>query len=317
MKILVLGYSSIFRRRVLPALEAINQIKSIDVASASQSSTDFSSNKRGEMFSDYELAISQSKAEIVYISLRNNDHAYFASMSLKEGKHVIVDKPAFINETEGEEILNLATSKNLCFAEALLYQYHPQLNQIKEVFAKSNSSIKTISTHFSFPGLNAENFRYKSAFGGGAILDQGPYAMNLGYEVFGEMPIACLAFINEDDNYEVDTSFNLLLKFSEGRSLMGYFGFGTEYINSASFFSRELRLSIDRIYTIPPDFENDLLIHEKNQFRTVKTEKADTFFEFFSLVISQINLGKIDLFNEQTRRNYDLQKMLMESIKNI
>lgn len=315
MKVLILGYSSIFKRRVLPALEAIDQIETIDIASTTQNLVDFTSLKKGECFNNYEDAIVKTKATLVYISLRNNDHAHMARLSLENGRHVIVDKPAFIDEDEGVNIIKLANQKNLCLAEALLYQHHPQISQIKEIFANSDAVIRTISTQFSFPGLNTDNFRYKRELGGGAILDQGPYAMNLGYEIFGEMPISCKAITNEDDEFEVDTSFNLILQFPQGKSLMGYFGFGTEYINSASFFSKELSLSLDRIYTIPPDYENQLFVKEKNIERVEITEKADAFLGFFGYVVNQIDKRDFSQINDQTKLNYDLLRMLMKSVK--
>ena len=50
----------------------------------------------GAFFRDYEAALQESDADIVYLSLPNAMHEHWVMAALGAGKHVIVDKPAMM-----------------------------------------------------------------------------------------------------------------------------------------------------------------------------------------------------------------------------
>ena len=96
MRLLLLGYSDIARRRVLPAAELVDDIQSIEIASrGSEGVSDATSvTKLGKIYRDYGEAISTSECDTVYVSLPNDLHCEFVEAALLADKHVIVDKPA-------------------------------------------------------------------------------------------------------------------------------------------------------------------------------------------------------------------------------
>ena len=65
MKILILGYSDIVKRRVIPSLMGINQIESIDISS--KSSNIKQKGKISNLYKDYDDALIKSEAELVYL----------------------------------------------------------------------------------------------------------------------------------------------------------------------------------------------------------------------------------------------------------
>ena len=96
MNILIIGYSAIAKKRILPALKKIEHIQCIDIASHSSASGLLAEAAyKGTVFNDYADAISRSNADLVYISLVNSSHAEWAEQALRRGCHVIVDKPSF------------------------------------------------------------------------------------------------------------------------------------------------------------------------------------------------------------------------------
>ena len=73
--ILVLGYSKIFVKRVLPALLYIDKCINIDVASASHAQEQIISNRKiRNTYVNYDYAIRNSNADWVYISTVNSLH---------------------------------------------------------------------------------------------------------------------------------------------------------------------------------------------------------------------------------------------------
>ena len=70
MRLLILGYSSIVERRVIPAAAKVGAIEEISIASKSRPEPD-GWPKRGRFFDDYEAALRDSDSDLVYLSLPN------------------------------------------------------------------------------------------------------------------------------------------------------------------------------------------------------------------------------------------------------
>ena len=92
MKILILGNSNIFRRKVYFALKKLKV--AIEVASRRNIDKNFKIKKS---YTSYEKALNDTKAKIVYISLINSEHFNWAVKALNKKKHVIIDKPITLN----------------------------------------------------------------------------------------------------------------------------------------------------------------------------------------------------------------------------
>ena len=90
MRLLILGFSSIVQRRVIPAAAATEAIDEISIASRSRAEPDQGWPKRGRFFSDYDAALRESYADVVYLSLPNAMHENWVLAALGAGKHVIV-----------------------------------------------------------------------------------------------------------------------------------------------------------------------------------------------------------------------------------
>lgn len=80
MKILVLGNSDIFQRKVYPALNQLKKIR-IELASRKKIKENYDIQKS---YDSYENALKKTKAKIVYISLINSEHFKWAIKSLKK-----------------------------------------------------------------------------------------------------------------------------------------------------------------------------------------------------------------------------------------
>src|SRR5882762_7947367 len=125
MRLLILGYSSIAERRVIPAVAKVAAIEEIAIASKSRPKPD-SWPKQGRFFSDYETALRENDSEIVYLSLTNALHEHWVMAALSAGKHVIVDKPAMMTIEGSERAVIEARRIKRVLAEATVFGYHPQ-----------------------------------------------------------------------------------------------------------------------------------------------------------------------------------------------
>lgn len=280
MRILILGDSAIARKRLLPALATLSEVTSVEVASRSAF---------GAAFSDYESALAKSDAELVYVSLVNSSHALWAERALDTGRHVVVDKPAFLDREQAERLVELSRTRGLCLAEATVYTRHPQIAAIRDLFGPSEGAPRSIVATFSFPPLDADNFRYRKALGGGALYDLGPYAVSPGRLFWGDRPteVECriLSTSGPDD---VETSFSILMTYPEGRALVGQFGFASAYRNRLSLLGNHRCVDVDRVFTTPESLENELRVSQGGEVSAVKTPAADSFALFMREVLAKI-----------------------------
>ncbi len=290
MRILILGNSTIAQKRLLPALDAMAGIAGVEIASRSAADA---------RFPDYETALAESDAELVYISLVNSEHGHWAERALEGGRHVVVDKPAFLALEQAERLVELSRSRGLCLAEATVYTRHPQIDAIRGRFERPGATPTCILASFSFPPLDKADFRYRTALGGGALNDLGPYAVSPGRIFWGARPdgVECRVVATGGPD-EVETAFSVVLSYPEGRSLVGHFGFTTAYRNRLSVLGPDCCVDVDRLFTTPAELENELQIWQRNGASRLKTPRGDCFALFLQEVVERIGAQDLEGLRE-------------------
>ena len=291
MQILIIGVSSIVTRRVLPALVCLSEVEKIHLASLRPPAPPetIPGEKLGHVIQGYSEALSKIEPCVAYVSLPNSLHAEWVRRALRAGFHVIVDKPAFISLAETEELLELANKCSLCIAEATVWNHHPQIELIKNLFYETGLTVTHLSATFSFPPFEPTNFRWQPHLGGGSLLDLGPYAASCSRIFLEEPPIEIVCRINSrSERSGVDTSFCLLARYEDGRSMVGQFGFNTEYRNSVSLLGTGIFVEVDRVFTMPPDSCNQLKVRRANNVSIVAAPPGDSFQVFLRRVLSSI-----------------------------
>jgi len=291
LRLLVLGLSNLARRRVLPALQDLDGLDAVDIGSrGGGAGWQRPEAVPGQTFSDYADALEQSAADAVYVSLVNSEHRPWVAKSLETGRHVIVDKPAFLWQYEAEQVLDLASKRDCCLAEATVWAYHPQVDLMKRTFDDALSPPTRISAAFSVPPLDPENFRYCRSLGGGSLWDQGPYAVSIGRVFFEARPeIVDCHVLSTGGVDNVDTAFSALMTYPGGRAVTGYFGFDTAYRNHLEILSPELVVEADRVFTIPPETKNEISVTDATGARAITAPPSNPFRTFFERVFRAID----------------------------
>ena len=244
---------------------------------------------------DYESALAESSADLAYISLVNSEHAHWAERALERGLHVIVDKPAFLELEEAIRLLEFSRTQGLCLAEATVYTRHPQIETIRGLFDRPDGQPTSLQVNFSFPVFEAGNFRTDKALGGGALFDLGPYAVSPGRIFWGGRPdeIVCRT-LSTDGALGVDTSFSVLMRYPEGRCLLGHFGFTTTYRNRLALVGPERSVELDRVFTTPENLRNELRIAGARGSSTLDAPAGDAFGLFIREVLRRIEARDLE-----------------------
>src|SRR5262245_10558725 len=151
MRLLILGYSSIVERRVLPAATMVGRIKTISIASKSRPMPE-GWPKQGRFFDDYEAALRGSDCDLVYLSLPNAMHERWVMAALAAGKHVVVDKPAMMTLAASLHAVEEARRAGRLIAEATVFGYHPQFARLAEFVAETGPLTQS-AAQFIIPPL--------------------------------------------------------------------------------------------------------------------------------------------------------------------
>jgi len=147
-----------------------------------------------DCFDDYEKLLKNNKVDTVYIALPNSLHYEWVHKSLNFKKHILVEKPAFINSQETKKIFNHPSFNDFFIGEGFMFRYHPQImktiellknNEIGQITSMDSTFGKNLITKKRFFGLfNSNKFDKKKrifskSLGGGAILDHGSYIISM------------------------------------------------------------------------------------------------------------------------------------------
>jgi len=315
MRLLILGYSSIVQRRVLPAAAQVAALEEISIASKSRPRPD-GWPKAGRFFNDYETALRESHADLVYLSLPNAMHEHWIVTALAAGKHVIVDKPAMMTLEASKRAVNEARRVKRILTEATVFGYHPQFEQLADFIAK-HGPLTHIDALFIIPPLPIANFRNHVELGGGCLLDMGPYAAGVMRILGGGLPLHLTALDGgRHPETGIDMGFSVLARLKSGSVFSGHFSFEGEYQNRLLIVARSGSVIIERVFSPPADHQMEWRRRVRNIESIASFEAADTFARFLEAVVCAIVSGDHETFHRDLLSDAECRSQIAEALLN-
>tara|TARA_B100000795_G_C22804929_1_gene444230 strand:- start:2568 stop:3509 length:942 start_codon:yes stop_codon:yes gene_type:complete len=293
---LLLGYSSIARKRIINVFLK-NKIE-FSVASKSFSKDIYGAK---EKFSDYEGALLNSDANIVYISLPNSLHFNLAKKALLLGYHVIIDKPMCCKLIESRELIKIAKKKKKLLSEAIFYNHHKQIKTIINLI-KNKKKIDLINVNFTIPIPQKKSLLMSSKLKGGVIMDMGPYASSI-HRIFFDKKIIYSKMNFTKNKYNLPLSFEFKIKYN-GSKYFGLFKFGGKYNNQVVFHIKKKKISIERVFSPPDDLQLNLKILENNKKKLVVLKKDNCCENYLLEVMKKINNKNFSYYYKQIEQDH-------------
>lgn len=316
VSILFLGYSNLVKGRILPILSKAG-VSEVSIAKYAGQPWDNDYLKCGlpiTCYDNYGEGLAHFKGNLVYISTVNSTHVEYARKSLEAGFHTIIDKPATMNYQEASELVDLAKSKGLFVGESTVYLKHPQLSVIKDIYEKNGDAPKLLTVHFTMPPFKPENFRYQKFLGGGAIMDTAPYAVSIGRYFFESKPEKVSCIVSERLQDGLDIEYSLMMSYPGGKTMIGHFGFNTEYINQVHLMGDRTNVRVDRIFTIPDTLENELQVRHLNESSVVKTPSGNNFEIYLRDAIKLIEEKNYEQAYQSMLWDAEVKNMIFDSL---
>lgn len=288
IKLLILGYSSFARRRLLPSIKKNKKIKYY-ICSKSQKINP----KTRILFNDYNQALSLVSPDIVYISLINSLHFMYAKISLKKGFNVIVDKPITTSLRETKELLKIAKRKNLLLSEATLFNYHRVFDKIIQL-CDGKKNILHIQSNLNHPLVKGPKILIKNK--GDCEMDMAPYVASI-IRLFTSNKIKELKIYREYfKRTKAVKNFFIMTKLKDC-TYFGNFGVNREYMNQMSFFTKDkIITSTGRLLALPRNKNLYISLKEKDKIKKIKIKKDDCIQNFFKKILYALKNKNFEIF---------------------
>ena len=307
MRVLLVGYSNIARRRVLPALDAMG-FDGIDIATGRPDSVREALTTPVRVLSGGEEGIAESDAEFCYISSVNSAHYHQARAALESGKHTAVDKPITLSTAEARSLTDISRSRGLMLTEALVYPDHARFTGTLGRLFENHLIPRHISAVFCFPPLPEDNFRYDETIGGGAPADLGAYAVSPGRCIFGSPPLSMTAWVTERRG-NVPIGMRIAALYDKGRTFSGYYSFDAEYQNEIRITGAGFYAHMDRFFTTPANLETHVRIRAANRDDEWRFASHDAFAAYLNRIYTVI-AGRMPKEEREEKMELERQKIM-------
>lgn len=172
-------------RYALHSVYSRNQSSAIAFIEESMQGDVHSYTQLEEFFQDKQL-------EIVYIASPNALHFEQAKQAILNGKHVIVEKPAFSNPAEMNEIIDLANLHKVCYFEGARNIHEANFQVIKNQLPTLNHIMGASFTYMKYSSRYDDVLAgevpniFSLEFSGGALMDLGVYPIYAAVGLFGQ-----------------------------------------------------------------------------------------------------------------------------------
>jgi len=139
--------------------------------------------KSGRAGSDFNDAVADPKVEVVFIATLNSMLAPIALAAVKQGKHVLVEKPAAIHTKELDELEAAAKKSGALVRVGYNHRYHPAALKAVELFRSGALGpmmfLRGRYGHGGRIGYEKEWRADAKISGGGELIDQGVHLIDL------------------------------------------------------------------------------------------------------------------------------------------
>lgn len=191
MKVGIIGAGLQGRRRAR-ALKQFDDVKLVIVAAAHWERAKLLADEMGcQATSNWEEVVARDDIDAVIVCTPPNLHLPMCAAALKQGKHVLCEKPLARNPEEAREIVDVACENGVKLKCGFNLRHHPGMKQAREWFDKGIiGELNFLRIRYGIggrPGYDKEWRAKAEISGGGQLMDQGMHALDLFHWFMGEL----------------------------------------------------------------------------------------------------------------------------------
>ena len=166
-------------------------------------------------YGDYEQLATDPTVDIVYVATIHPYHRPLVELFLSQHKHVLVEKPAFTNYQDWQDMQKLAKDNGVLLLEAMKTVVFPAYRELKTFMNEHKIVVDSIEASFGNESVYDPNiFVFNPELSGGATLDVGVYGVWFYCDLchfFGEnVPTPSVSITAEHPEWRVDENVEFL-----------------------------------------------------------------------------------------------------------
>ena len=146
--------------------------------------------KSGRAVADFKLAVADPQVEVVFVSTLNSTLAPIALAAVKNGKHVLVEKPAAVSVSELNRLEAAARKTGALIRVGYNHRYHPAGLKALEIFRSGAlGPMMFVRGRYGQGGRVGYEKEWRAdpkLSGGGELIDQGVHLIDLAGIFLGE-----------------------------------------------------------------------------------------------------------------------------------
>jgi predicted dehydrogenase len=215
MKWLVIGVGDITTKRVLPAIEEEEQSRLVGIVTRDPAKA---APYGVPGFIDLREALAKAKPDAVYVASPVFMHAPQTMVSLREGCHVLCEKPMAMNYAEAEMMVETAEATGRTLGVAYYRRTYPKVHRAMTLIREGVIGQPVLAYASSHSWFKAENdFRAwlldPDKAGGGPLYDVASHRIDLFNYIFGEPARVRAHLSNAVNNTPVEDSATVVIEY--------------------------------------------------------------------------------------------------------
>ncbi len=252
----ILSTSAFAQRSFIPAAQKSPVAEVYAIASRNLKSAQEVAQKMGisRAYGSYDELINDEEIDIIYNPLPNHMHVDWTAKAMKAGKHVLCEKPLFIDQKDAAGLIKLRNELKVKVGEAFMVKSHPQWQKARElVTTGALGEVNQYIGTFNYFNADPENIRNIEDYGGGAMWDIGCYTVMTSRYIFGENPLRVMASIHFDPKFNTDILSSVILEFPHNKKAIFTVSTQTAKYQRVSILGTEKVLEIMIPFNAPED----------------------------------------------------------------
>jgi predicted dehydrogenase len=205
-------------------------------------------------YDSYDALVEDDEVDVIYVATPHPMHLANASLALKAGKPVLVEKAFTMNGAEARELVALARARGLFLMEAMWTRHLPHVAALRELIRDGvlGELVAVEADHGKWFAPDP-NFRlFAPELGGGALLDLGIYPVSFASMLLGT-PERVTALVDPAFT-GVDGQTSMLFGYASGAQAVLTCTSRARTATRACVSGTEARVEIDGDFYAPTSF---------------------------------------------------------------
>ena len=226
-KLSIIGAGNFTKMTMMPALKKINADIRYIVSAGGVSGTYLAKKYQAAYSSTtYDDVLKDQDTDALIITTRHNLHAEMVVKGLRARKHVFVEKPLVLFESELDEVLIAYKNSGTSLTVGFNRRFSPYIQKAKQLIGISPDPINVVIT-VNAGFIPANHWVHDRAVGGGRIIGEGCHFIDLISFLTGSEVSEVISTALSDHPSESSDNVSILLKYKNGSSgVVNYFSNG-------------------------------------------------------------------------------------------